>query len=86
MIVHPELKVGRGYEVDGDGNGSWSGGRAVAFTKKWGCLNQFEGLSSAIGPDIGERNQIKLYMSEMINAAREDDKRVCHIQFGTQSV
>ena len=76
MIVHPQLKIGRGYEVDGDGNGTWSGGRAVAFTQKWGCLNQFEGLSSAIGPDIGERNQIKLYMSEMLNAAREDDKRV----------
>jgi len=85
MIVHPELKVGRGYEVDGDGNGTWSGGRAVAFTKKWGCLNQFEGLSSVIAPDIGERNQLKLYMSEMINAAREDDKRVVHIQFGSQA-
>ena len=63
MIVHPELSIGRGYEVDGDGNGTWSGGRAVAFTKQWGCLNQFEGLTSAISPDIGERNQIKLYMS-----------------------
>ena len=71
--------------MDGDGNGTWWGGRPVAFTKKWVCLNQFEGLTSAIAPDIGERNQIKLYMSEMINAAREDDKRVVHIQFGTQA-
>lgn len=85
MIVHPELTQGRGYEVDGDGNGTWSGGRAVAFTKKWGCLNQFAGMTSAIAPDIGERNQIKLYMSEMLNAAREDDKRVVHIQFGSQA-
>ena len=85
MIVHPELTQGRGYEVDGDGNGTWSGGRAVAFTKKWGCFNQFEGLESNIDRDPGERFQMKLYISEMINAAREDDKRVVHVQFGSQA-
>ncbi|NRA91899.1 MAG: hypothetical protein HRU26_04315 [Psychroserpens sp.] len=85
MIVHPELKFGRGYEVDGDGNGSWAGGRAVAFTPKWGCYNQFDGLSSQIDKDPGERFQYKLYIEEMINAVRVDDKRIAHIQFGTQS-
>lgn len=85
LIVHPELKIGRGYEVDGDGNGTWSAGRAVAFTSKWGCFNQFDGLSSQIDKDPGERFQYKLYIEEMINAVRVDDKRIAHIQFGTQA-
>lgn len=85
MIVHPELATGRGYDVDGDGNGTWSGGRAVAFTPKWGCFNQFDGLSSQIDKDPGERFQYKLYIQEMINAVRVDDKRIAHIQFGTQA-
>jgi len=85
LIVHPELKVGRGYEVDGDGGGSWSAGRAVAFTSKWGCFNQFDGLKTQIDKDAGERFQYKLYIDEMINAVRVDDKRIAHIQFGTQA-
>lgn len=85
LIVHPELSVGRGYEVDGDGNGSWSDGRAVAFTPKWGCFNQFKGMDTQIDSDPGERFQYKLYIDEIINAVRVDDKRIAHIQFGTQS-
>lgn len=85
LIVHPLLARGRGYEVDGDGGGTWSGGRAVAFTPKWGCFNQFDGLSSDLDKDPGERFQYKLYCDEMINAARVDDKRIVHLRFGTQA-
>lgn len=85
LIVHPLLKVGRGYEVDGDGNGSWSAGRACAFTSKWGCFNQFDALTTEMDKAPTQRFQMILYLNEMINAARVDDKRVVHIQFGTQA-